>query len=381
MDWKKRGAGQGGQTLVEFALTGVIFFALLIFMVGFAVIAYSYITITSMAREGTSYMFRQPDTTKDVVVAHMLTRAGVLHKEAPTMQIVITPKDETAWAPCVQGTVAVYYDVPLPEVSLPYIIGPGRLVILPPVKLKAVSSGFFEGECTALPTPGTPLSGTGTSTGTPTNVPTDTRTPTATRTPTVTRTPTNTATPTRTPTATRTETPTRTPTPTRTHTPTRTPTATGTPTRTPTRTPTNTATRTPTNTLTPTPTSTPTDTPMPTPTDTETPVSPDTPTSTATTMTLLAPDGLGSNGRTRTSISLQWNDRSSNEQGFAIQRQRWEGGSWTAWENAGTVGANVETFNDTGLQCGTLYQYRVRAFAGGVSSAWSGTYSRWTRNC
>jgi hypothetical protein len=35
----------------------------------------------------------------------------------------------------------------LPEVSLPYIIGPGRLVVLPPVTLRAFSTGRFEGTC------------------------------------------------------------------------------------------------------------------------------------------------------------------------------------------------------------------------------------------
>jgi hypothetical protein len=149
--------GLKGQAIVEFAFTSVLIFALLIAMVGLAVVFYSYVTISNMAREGTSYLIRNATSTDDnAVKQYIKLRGGVLQMTEPhPMRIVIEPDAAhiSQRVPCGPVAVTVYYEAPLPVVSLPYIITPGRLTILPPITLRAVSKGRFEGGCTYQPTP------------------------------------------------------------------------------------------------------------------------------------------------------------------------------------------------------------------------------------
>jgi subtilisin family serine protease len=80
-----------------------------------------------------------------------------------------------------------------------------------------------------------------------------------------------------------------------------------------------------------------------------------------------APSNLGASIASSTQINLTWNDNSSNESGFEIQR------SSDGFNTASTVsvGANVRTYSDTGLTPGTSYSYRVRSFNDGGYSAFS----------
>ncbi|HWA25491.1 MAG TPA: fibronectin type III domain-containing protein [Lacunisphaera sp.] len=90
---------------------------------------------------------------------------------------------------------------------------------------------------------------------------------------------------------------------------------------------------------------------------------------------LEAPTDLRLTGLSQTSISMAWNDHSSNETGFEIER--FNGNSWRLHA---TVGANVTSFTDTGLMAGSgYYYYRVRA-AGSVSGSGSDyTHSLYAR--
>ena len=129
----------------------------------------------------------------------------------------------------------------------------------------------------------------------------------------------------------------RTPTPTTTATPTAT--ATATPTSTPTRTrrptrPPATATRTPTL----TPTRTPTQTPIPSPS---------------------APSNLQATGVSPTEIYLSWHDNSDDETAFHMERSL---DGVAGWVEIGTVGTDVTWYSDGGLDTGTTYHYRVRAY-------------------
>ena len=64
------------------------------------------------------------------------------------------------------------------------------------------------------------------------------------------------------------------------------------------------------------------------------------------------------------SLRLTWQDTSTNEAGFKIERQ--SGGSVT---QLATVGSNVTSYTDSGVTNGTVYCYRVRAFnASGTST-------------
>lgn len=81
------------------------------------------------------------------------------------------------------------------------------------------------------------------------------------------------------------------------------------------------------------------------------------------TITTLAPPTTPSNLRatsvTNQSISLAWDDNSSNETGFLILRKVNNTGVFVEYAS---VAANTTTFTDLGLLAGTFYEYRVRAY-------------------
>ena len=67
-------------------------------------------------------------------------------------------------------------------------------------------------------------------------------------------------------------------------------------------------------------------------------------------------------------IDLAWQDNSSNETGFRVQR-RVDGSD--DWIEIGTTAANINTFSDEGLEPLTLYHYRVLAFSANAASEFS----------
>ena len=83
----------------------------------------------------------------------------------------------------------------------------------------------------------------------------------------------------------------------------------------------------------------------------------------------LPPSNLTALAISSTQINLTWNDNSSDETNFQIQRC--QGASCTNFSALATVGANVTSYNNTGLTAGTSYRYRVRAIKSGAQSAYS----------
>ena len=84
---------------------------------------------------------------------------------------------------------------------------------------------------------------------------------------------------------------------------------------------------------------------------------------------LVAPSSLtGSAGRG--SVTLQWADNSSNENGFYVERAP---SGTTNFARVGTVGANVRSFTDAVTKA--TYLYRVQAFNSTKTSAYSNTVS------
>jgi len=73
---------------------------------------------------------------------------------------------------------------------------------------------------------------------------------------------------------------------------------------------------------------------------------------------LAAPTGLNISNTFSTSLILAWTDQSQFESGSRIQRSV----DSLEWSTVGTVGADVTTFQDTGLAPNTTYYYRVVAF-------------------
>jgi len=78
-----------------------------------------------------------------------------------------------------------------------------------------------------------------------------------------------------------------------------------------------------------------------------------------------APTTPGAQALSHNAVRVTWVDVADNEDGVRIDRKIGAG----AFSLHVTVGPEVETYDDTGLNAETLYTYRVRAFnSGGESS-------------
>jgi hypothetical protein len=84
-----------------------------------------------------------------------------------------------------------------------------------------------------------------------------------------------------------------------------------------------------------------------------------------------APSNLEAQVISPTEVKLTWKDNSNNEDGFKIERKTLDG----EWSEIATVGANVTTYNDTGLTAGTTYYYRVKAYNSAGESDYSNEVS------
>lgn len=85
--------------------------------------------------------------------------------------------------------------------------------------------------------------------------------------------------------------------------------------------------------------------------------------------TLVAPSNLEAFAVSRQEITISWQDNSSNEAGFRIERC--QGASCTNFTQVAEVGANVNNFLDSGLAKNKVYRYRVLAFNAGGNSDFS----------
>ncbi|MBI2819466.1 MAG: S8 family serine peptidase [Acidobacteria bacterium] len=84
-----------------------------------------------------------------------------------------------------------------------------------------------------------------------------------------------------------------------------------------------------------------------------------------------APSGLTAVATSPTSIDLTWNDNSSNEDGFRIERCTGTGCS--NFSQIDQVAPGVSSYGDLGLAASTTYRYRVLAFNATGNSKYSNT--------
>src|SRR5438477_9227501 len=89
-----------------------------------------------------------------------------------------------------------------------------------------------------------------------------------------------------------------------------------------------------------------------------------------------APSNLAATGVSPSQINLSWQDNSGNESGFNIERAPTSAGTWT---QIATVGANVTTYANSGLNAATTYYYRVLAYNSKGNSSYSGVASATTQ--
>lgn len=72
-----------------------------------------------------------------------------------------------------------------------------------------------------------------------------------------------------------------------------------------------------------------------------------------------APSNLAASNIAQTTLTLTWSDNSNNESGFVLQRAT--NSSFTSGLVTVPLGADVTTYNDTGLRRNTRYYYRIQA--------------------
>ncbi len=87
-------------------------------------------------------------------------------------------------------------------------------------------------------------------------------------------------------------------------------------------------------------------------------------------LTPIPPSNLTALVVSSTQVDLSWNDNSTNEEGFVIQRRLGEAGTW---ENAGTSAADTAEYQDTTVLPGNEYFYRVYAYNANGNSDYSNT--------
>ena len=135
-----------GQSLVEFALVMPLLIGLLVAVMLFAWIGFSYVSITSAARQGTRHMMTYDAThlefpdrfaTIDQEITYVVTDAmPFLAWQAATITIAPAVADRI---PITTVIVHIQYPVSLPTIRIPYVIRPGEFVLLPPIVLNAES--------------------------------------------------------------------------------------------------------------------------------------------------------------------------------------------------------------------------------------------------
>lgn len=86
-----------------------------------------------------------------------------------------------------------------------------------------------------------------------------------------------------------------------------------------------------------------------------------------------APTGLAATAASSATIGLTWTDASGDETGFRVEQAPDSGGSPGTFAEVGTTAANVTSYTATRLTALTTYWYRVRAYNGAGTSAYSGT--------
>ncbi|HYO11048.1 MAG TPA: fibronectin type III domain-containing protein [Tepidisphaeraceae bacterium] len=86
----------------------------------------------------------------------------------------------------------------------------------------------------------------------------------------------------------------------------------------------------------------------------------------------VAPSGLAAAAVSATQVALTWQDNSSNESGFRVERSLNGSSGWTEIGTAASAGGSG-SYTDSGRTAGTTYFYRVRAYNAAGNSGYTNT--------
>ena len=142
---RSKGSRERGQSLVEFALITPLLIALLVAILLFAWIGFSYVSITSAARQGTRHMMTYPTEPKDPdqfatvdqEITYIVTSAMPFMAWQNATVTISPPVADRE--PVTTVVVHITYPVSLPTIRIPYFFRPGAFVLLPPIVLNAES--------------------------------------------------------------------------------------------------------------------------------------------------------------------------------------------------------------------------------------------------
>ncbi|MCS7286083.1 MAG: pilus assembly protein [Anaerolineae bacterium] len=144
-----------GQSLVEFALVIVIFVALLVGLVIFSLVFYTYVTLGHMARAGVSYMMdnaltlaewnqQNPNQPDKPLKDYIKSLAGFLNTTEPyPMKIEISPPPNMRM-PGGYFEVKVSYHFNLLSLSLPNPLSGREIQVIRPIWISAAAGSFYE---------------------------------------------------------------------------------------------------------------------------------------------------------------------------------------------------------------------------------------------
>ncbi len=126
-----------GQSTVEFAFVFPVFLGVLIGLASFALLFYSYLTMQLAVRQGASALVHDP-THETVADIQNIVISNSFSLNASSLNVVVAPSDTSQWVSGAPVSVSASYTVPIPTVSIP-MIGSGRVVLLGPIPISAVS--------------------------------------------------------------------------------------------------------------------------------------------------------------------------------------------------------------------------------------------------
>lgn len=123
--------------MLEFALVLPILLLVLLSIVGFSYLFYSWLTIYQASNEGVSFALRDPSATETAIADTTKSYMYALY-EGPSNTTITVSKLPN------QVAVTIQYTVPLPSIVIPLFLSGTEINLLGPIPIQATSVGFYD---------------------------------------------------------------------------------------------------------------------------------------------------------------------------------------------------------------------------------------------